>query len=87
MLEGRAGIGGGGLQTHLVIQELASEDFEAHPRLSHILKIYLRDNAVSQSLMDRVLAETTKIKRIAKKAEKTADHALQKTMSVKASKD
>ena len=77
----------GALQTHRVIQELSSEGFEAHPRLSHILNIHLRDNAVSKSAMDRVLAEMTEIKRIAEKAEKTADHALQKAMAAKASKN
>jgi len=45
---------------HRVIQELSSEGFEAHPRLSHILNIHLRDNAVSKSAMDRVLAELSK---------------------------
>jgi len=42
---------------------------------------------VSKSAMDRVLAEMTEIKRIAEKAEKTADHALQKAMAAKASKN
>ena len=70
-----------------MIQELSSEGFEAHPRLSHILNIHLRNNAVSKSAMDRVLAEMTEIKRIAEKAEKTADHALQKAMAAKASKN
>jgi hypothetical protein len=74
----------GALQTHSVIQELSSESFEAHPRLSHILNIHLRDNALSKSAMDRVLTE---IKRIAEKAEKTVDHALQKAMAAKASKN
>jgi len=77
----------GALQTHRVIQELSSEGFEAHPRLSHILNIHLRDNAVSKSAMDRLLAEMTEIKRIAEKAEKTADHALQKATAAKASKN
>jgi len=77
----------GALQTHSVIQELSSEGFEAHPRLSHILNIHLRDNALSKSAMDRVLAEMTEIKRIAEKAEKTVDHALQKAMAAKASKN
>jgi len=45
---------------HRVIQELSSEGFEAHPRLSHILNIHLRDNAVSKSAMDRVLADLSK---------------------------
>ena len=73
----------GVLQTHRVIQDLASEGLEAHPRLSHILNIHLRDKTVSRSAMDRVLSEMADIKRIAKKAEKTADHALQKALSAK----
>jgi len=76
----------GALQTHRVMQDLASEGFEVHPRLSHILNIHLRDNAVSRSAMDQVLSEMADIKRIAKKAEKTADHALQKALAAKGAK-
>ena len=67
------------------MEDLASEGFEAHPRLSHILNIHLRDNAVSRSAMDRVLSAN--IKRIAEKAEKTSDHALQKALAAKGAKN
>ena len=77
----------GALQTHRVMQDLASEGFEAHPRLSDILNIHPRDNVVPRSAMDRVLAEMADVKRIAEKAEKTADHALQKALSAKGAKN
>jgi len=69
------------------MQDLASKGFVAHPWLSHILNIHMRDNAVSRSAMDRVLSEMADIKRIAKKGEKTADHALQKALSAKGAKN
>jgi len=77
----------GGLADSPGMQDLASEGFEAHPRLSHILNIHLRDNAVSRSAMDRVLSEMADIKRIAEKAEKTADHELQKALAAKGAKN
>jgi hypothetical protein len=69
------------------MQDLASKGFVAHPWLSHILNIHMRDNAVSRSAMDRVLSEMADIKRIAKKGEKTADRALQKALSAKGAKN
>jgi hypothetical protein len=77
----------GGFQPHRVMQDLASEVFKAHSRLSHILNIHLIDNAVSRSAMDRVLSEMADIKRIAEMAEKTAGHALQRALAAKGAKN
>ena len=49
----------GCFQAHLKMQEFEKLGFAAHPTLSHILNIHLRDHTVSKATFEKLLARTT----------------------------
>ena len=57
------------------MREFMSKGFTAHPLLSHILNMQLRDNVVPQEMHEELKAKVKDLETMLEVVKRTADHA------------
>jgi hypothetical protein len=66
----------GALQTHKKVEELTKKQFSAHPLLSHVLDLHLRQHSVWKVDHELLIAKVHTLEEEMGKVKKMADQAL-----------